>query len=232
MTDSTSESLEEFAASLSYGTRSDLTFKFLPQFKDPGLGDALASLLHEAGAMLDSGDPGQLIDLAIALQADGYRSRPVPERFHYADGPFTSPTLAVADSRVALLTSSGHFTVDDDPRPLGVESMTQLEAEERISEFLKEAPTLSEVPVASTPNELLVRHGGYDVRGSLSDHNVSFPIDRLRELEARGTIGDLHATAYSFVGACSQTRLRKQTAPEWAERLKATGTDVVLLVPV
>ena len=110
--------------------------------------------------------------------------------------------------------------------------MTQAEAEARISEFVKEAPTLSKIPVSSPGDLLEVRHGGYDIRGSLSDHNVSFPIDRLRELDEQGVIGALHETAYSFVGACAQTRLIEQTGQEWADRLKSTGSDVVLLVPV
>ena len=110
--------------------------------------------------------------------------------------------------------------------------MTQVEAEARISEFLMEAPTLSEISVSGTGDLLEVRHGGYDVRGSRADHNVSFPIDRLRELEEQGVIGSLHDTAYSFVGACAQTRLLKQTGPEWADCLESAGPDVVLLVPV
>jgi D-proline reductase (dithiol) PrdB len=66
----------------------------------------------------------------------------------------------------------------------------------------------------------------------VADHNVSLPIDRMRELDADGVIGSLHPTAYSFVGACAQLPLLKKTGPEWADRLKATGSDVVLLVPV
>jgi len=232
MTDSPTESLDEFAKSLSYGKRSDLTFKFLPRFDEPTIGDSLGAVLREVGAMFDSGNAADLIDLAISLQIDGYHARPLTERYRYDDGPFSRPERPVSESRVALLTSSGHFAADDDPRPLGVESMTQVEAEARISEFMKEAPTLSEIPVSSPADLLDVRHGGYDIRGSLSDHNVSFPIDRMRELDEQGVIGTLHETAYSFVGACSQSRLIKQTGPEWAGRLKSTGSDVVLLVPV
>ncbi len=231
MSDAHTESLEEFAQSLSYGKRSDLSFKFLPRL-GPDVGDALASVLREVGSVFDTGDPSELIDLAIGLQADGYQSRPLTERYRYDDGPFTRPDRPVADSRVALLTSSGHFAADDDPKPLGVESMTQAEAEERITDFLKEAPTLSEVPIATSGDLLEVRHGGYDTRGSRADHNVSFPIDRMRELATDGVIGTLHETAYSFVGACAQTRLIKQTGPEWVARLKSTGSDVVLLIPV
>lgn len=225
------ESLAEFAETLSYGSRSDLSFKYLSRL-GPGVGDALASILREVGSLFDTGDPGALIDLATALQAQGYQSRPLTERYRYDDGPFTAAKRPVAESQVALLTSSGHFSAGDDPAPLGVEGMTQAQAEERIGEFLKEAPVLSEIPIDATADRIEVRHGGYDVRGSMADHNVSLPLDRLREIEADGGIGTFHDPAFSFVGACSQMRLIKETGPEWADRILATGSDVVLLVPV
>ena len=228
----TTESLEEFAQSLSYGKRSDLSFKFLSRLGGPKIGDSLAEMLKAIGALFDTGDPVDLIELATRLQAEGYQSRPLNERYRYDEGPFTRSESPVAESRVALLTSSGHFATGDDPAPLGVESMTQLQAEEKIGDFLREAPTLSEIPVSSAADAIEVRHGGYDIRGSLADHNVSLPLDRLRELESDGVVGSLHETAYSFVGACAQTRLIKHTAPEWVDRLKSTGSDVVLLVPV
>lgn len=226
------ETLEEFAQSLSYGKRSDLSFKFLARLGGPRIGDSLAQMLEAIGALFDTGDPMDLIELATRLQAEGYQSRPLNERYRYTEGPFTRSERPVAESRVVLLTSSGHFATGDDPQPLGAQAMTQAEAEMRIGEFLKEVPTLSEIATVSSADAIEVRHGGYDIRGSMADHNVSFPIDRLRELETDGVIGSLHETAYSFVGACAQTRLIKQNAPEWADRLKSTGSDVVLLIPV
>jgi hypothetical protein len=37
---------------------------------------------------------------------------------------------------------------------------------------------------------------------------------------------------YSFSGATSQGRLRKQALPGWIDRVKGDGIDVLLLVPV
>jgi hypothetical protein len=54
----------------------------------------------------------------------------------------------------------------------------------------------------------------------------------MREAQRDGLIGHLIDPAYSFVGACAQTRLIKHIGPEWAERLKVAGADVVFLVPV
>ena len=84
-----------------------------------------------------------------------------------------------------------------------------------------------------TPNDALeVRHGGYDIRGAQVDPNVAFPLERVRELQQEGLIGELAPEAYSFVGACAQTRLLKQTGPQWVEKFQKQHIDVVVLVPV
>ena len=56
-----------------------------------------------------------------------------------------------------------------------------------------------------------------------------FPVDRLIELETEGFVGQVAEEHYSFVEATSQKRLLFE-APAWADRLKAEGVDVVLLV--
>jgi hypothetical protein len=226
------ETLDGFASSLSYGQRTDLSFKFLTRLDDGEIGDVLAALLTDVGGVVDSGDPTELIQTVIDVQAAAYRSREVSERYRYDDGPFTTPDRSVESSTVSLFTSSGHFVEGDDPQPLGVVDMTQGEAERRIGEFLKEAPALSQIPVDVERERLRVRHGGYDVRGVRRDHNVALPLAPLLDGAQAGVIGSLHDTAYSFVGACAQTRLIKHVGPEWAQSIVATGTDVVLLVPV
>jgi hypothetical protein len=182
--------------------------------------------------VLDTGDPAALIDRVVELQSSAYRRRDVAERYRYPDAPFTAPRRPVSESTVGLLTSSGHFVDGDDPRPLGVDDMTQAEAEARIDDFLREAPVLSEIPFGVAPDEVVVRHGGYDVRGAARDHNVVLPLSPLASMRDIGEVGGLADHAYSFVGACAQTPLLKQTGPEWVERLTATGIDVLLLVPV
>jgi hypothetical protein len=127
-----------------------------------------------------------------------------------------------------LLTSSGHFVQGDDPQPLGQENMTQSQAEKQIKSFLKEPPSLSAIPVDTPRERLVVRHGGYDVRGAKQDPGVSFPLDQLRVLWQDGIIAELVDPAYSFVGACSQTRLNKRVGPEWVRRFKEHQVDAAL----
>ena len=120
----------------------------------------------------------------------------------------------------------------DDPEPLGVPEMSQQEAEDRISEFLRATPDLSVIDRGSPARELRVRHGGYDIRSVTKDHNVALPRDRLAEAAADGRIGEVSDRLYSFVGAAAQGRLRKQAAPEWVSQLQRDAVDAVLLVPV
>jgi D-proline reductase (dithiol) PrdB len=58
-----------------------------------------------------------------------------------------------------------------------------------------------------------------------------FPIDRLRELAAEGTIGSMADTHYSFMGATDPLQMEPH-ARELAGRLKQEDVDSVLLAPV
>jgi hypothetical protein len=228
-----SETFEEFRRSFSYGSRSDLNFKFLKNLSDEEASEFLRRLLEELGDAYDHGNLDPLVQLAIEWQIRGYTPPAgVPRRWVYEDGPFSEPAKPLAESQVALFTSSGHFVAGDDPEPFGIKDMTQEEAEERISEFIKSPPTLSRIPTGTLHEDLRVRHGGYDTTSADSDPGVTFPVTAMRELVAEGVIGELHPDAFSFPGATAQMRIVKQSGPEWARMLSAEGVDAVLLVPV
>ena len=73
----------------------------------------------------------------------------------------------------------------------------------------------------------------FDHRGLQADPNLAFPIDRLRELAARGRIGAVNHRHVSVMGSITAPgRLVKRTAPEVAQALTADEVDVALLVPV
>ena len=220
---------EDFKNSFFYGDRSDLNFKFLSHISDEQAGLFFKELLQELGSTINDGDVARLMALLVEWQTRGYAHQ---KNFDYTEGPFTRLDHGIDQTKLGLLTSSGHFVEGDDPEPLGVTAMTQQQAEERIQEFLKVEPQLSVIPSDTPIDHLVVRHGGYDVCGSAGDPNVTFPLALLRGLAAQGQIGKLAPEAYSFVGACSQTRLLKNSGPLWVERFQEQGIQAALLVPV
>ncbi len=223
------ESFIDFKNSFSYGSRTDLNFKFLKGLSEEAAADFFQQLLWKLGDAYDSDDWSSVIAHVQDGQAANYAGA---SRWAYDDAPHTPLGKPLDAATIALITSTGHFVEGDDPKPFGIEEMTQDEAAQRIDDFLREEPTLSEIPVDTPHHRLRARHGGYDVRGVLADHNVALPIDRLRALADEGIIGSLHPTAYSFVGACAQTPLTKRTAPTWAAMWKSAGIDGAVLVPV
>lgn len=223
------ESFEEFKNSFNYGSRSDLNFKFLNNLSDEEAGRFFQELLWRLGDALNDRDFARVVEHVIETQANAYAGA---GRFVYEDAPFTLLRAPLTQLRLGLMSSSGHFVDGDDPKPFGVENMSQKEAEARIGEFLKVEPQLSVIPMDTPVGKLRARHGGYDVRGSVADPNVNFPLSHLRELKAEGQIGELALDAYSFVGATSQLRLLNHTGPEWVKMFQEKQIDALLLVPV
>ena len=89
------------------------------------------------------------------------------------------------------------------------------------------------IPATTRPDELLCSHISinFDRNGFQEDWNVVFPLDRLSELTAEGTIGSVAATHYSFMGATDPVEM-EQGARDVASRLKEDGVDAVLLTSV
>lgn len=223
------ESFQAFKNSFFYGARNDLNFKFLKNLSEEDAATFFQELLWKLGDSLNDGDLSRLIDHVYTWQRRGYAK---VEGYQYDDAPFAPMTIPLASSRLALLSSSGQFVEGDDPKPFGVDGMTQEQAIARIEEFLKAAPVLSAIPF-DTPAELVhARHGGYDVRGARMDPEVVLPRAPLVALRDEGKIGSLLPAAYSFVGATAQTRLLHQTGPEWVAMFKQQEVDAALLVPV
>ena len=75
----------------------------------------------------------------------------------------------------------------------------------------------------------------FDRTGVAIDLNVVFPVDRLAELAAQGTIGSVADRHVAFMGAQPDhnlTTLRLDSGPAAAKLLLDDGVDVVLLTPV
>ena len=101
----------------------------------------------------------------------------------YDDTPLL-PGKPLAERRVAIISTAGLHKRGDRPFRPGDGSYRVIPAETRASELV-----MSHISV------------NFDRTGFQQDVNVAFPIDRLRELAADGTVGSMAAVHYSFMGA-------------------------------
>ncbi len=92
-----------------------------------------------------------------------------------------------------------------------------------------------EIPAEADLASLHIAHksDAFDHSGIEADKNLALPLDRLREMAARGTIGRVANRHFSFMGSITAPRrLIENTAPEVASKLAGDGVDAVLLTPV
>ncbi|MCJ7626101.1 MAG: glycine/sarcosine/betaine reductase selenoprotein B family protein [Anaerolineaceae bacterium] len=223
------ETFEEFKKSFSYGSRTDLNFKFLAGLSDADAAAFIQELFWKLGDTLNDGDLDRVVEHIVEGQIRAYSRK---GRWGYDTGPFSPLKKHLSEVKLGLISSTGQYIEGDDPGLLGVKNMTQQEAIERIGEYIREAPELASVPIETPQDRISARHGGFDVRAVQQDTNTAFPIHRLRELQQEGIIGELAEKVYSFVGACAQKTLQKHTAPLWSQIFLGQGIDAALLVPV
>jgi D-proline reductase (dithiol) PrdB len=124
----------------------------------------------------------------------------------------TGPPLS--QRRVAIVSSAGLVVRGENP-------------------FRGRDPDYRAIPSTVAPNDLLCSHISINFDGTAfqEDWNVVFPLDRLKELAANGTIGSVAATHYAFMGATDPIQMEPY-ARELAGRLKADAVDSVVLAPV
>lgn len=213
-----------FRESFYYGDHADMQFKFLAKLDDDEAADLVAEILAGLGDAFDTGELAPLRDLVQRAQAGAYAGDATPQ---VEDAPFTPMSGDLSGARLLLISAGGVFRRDDDP--MGPGGPSQHESLDLIKDFLRGTPTLSEIPVDTVDAQLTARHPGYDATTAQRDPGTVFPLDVLREQAEQGRVG-LADTHYTFVGATSQTRLRKEVAPAWAGRFVAEEVDVCLLV--
>jgi D-proline reductase (dithiol) PrdB len=132
-----------------------------------------------------------------------------------AEAPFTRPRVPLSDARVAIVTTAGLHLRGDAP-------------------FVRYDPTFRTIPGDVRAADLVQSHTsiGFDRTAIIEDVNVSFPIDRLREMRAEGRIGSFGARFFSFMGAQKDlVTIAATSGPEVARLLRDDGVDVVLLTP-
>ena len=130
------------------------------------------------------------------------------------DAPWTPLAKPLNRCRVALLGSGG------------VHHLAQLPFHTR------DDTSYREIPKSVAVEELRVSHFGYRTDDAVKDPNCVFPIERMRELERDGIIGELADPTYSFTGGIySASKVRNVVAPEFIEKFKEHVVDVLFLVP-
>ncbi len=226
------ETFKEYVDSFSYGSRADLLFKWLKNAPEEASERYLQSLLKELGEVVDTGDLSTLFEMTYEAQLAAYSPPDEETRWKYEDTPFAPLTKPLSEMKVGLLTSSGHYEEGQPHTQPEFADYTQEGAMKHTAEYGRAKPFLAAVPTDLPQEKLGVHQPGYDIRAALKDRNTVMPIDRMKDAEAEGVIGEFASPAYSFIGLTSQLRLTKEDAPQWADRVRDEGWEAAVLVPV
>ena len=129
--------------------------------------------------------------------------------------PFVRPAKPLSACRVAIVTTAGLHRRDDRAFGPGEQTYRVIAADTPAADILQSHTSL-----------------GFDRVAIMRDLNVTFPVDRLRELVARGQLGGLGPNNYSVMGALREaSRIESETGPEVGRRLRDEGVDAVLITP-
>ena len=132
-----------------------------------------------------------------------------------ATSPWTPMTKPVRECRIALISSGGVYHRAQQP-----------------FESVKNDLTFREIPKEAEFSDLRISHYSKNAT-NVKDLNTIFPLERLRELEAQGTIGELASPAFTFMGRIfTRTKLQKEMAPHLVKRLREMSVGAAFLVPV
>jgi len=138
---------------------------------------------------------------------------------HFEDVPFTPLEKPLAESRVALISTS--------------EIARRSEADQRKWFEKGEMGNVYEIPSDTSLDDLFSQSLSFDKYATtLDDVNAFFPITRLHEMAEEGRIGSVAPTSLALFNAYSQRHTREVDAPDVLARCRAQAVDAALLVPV
>lgn len=129
-------------------------------------------------------------------------------------GEWITP-VPIEQATVAIVSTAGIHRRTDEPFTFGSSDYRILPGDVEFSELV-----LSHVSA------------NFDRSAFQQDPNISFPLERLREMAVDGEIGGVANWHYSFMGAMADPTRFEETGTEVGRLLAADGVDVVLLVPV
>lgn len=134
--------------------------------------------------------------------------------------PWAPLQKPLKDCRLVLISSAGLIMPDQEPFDKTVRGGDC---------------SFREIPSDADVAGLIDTHRSnlFDHFGVRQDPNLTFPIDRIRELEKKGHIGSINHRHFSFMGSITAPgRLVKKTMPEVIQLLRSDAVDVALLIPV
>jgi D-proline reductase (dithiol) PrdB len=222
-------SLTAFAASLYHAQRADNSFKFLKNFSEEDLASFVQGLLRQVGDAIDDGRTEALARYVEQGQVAAYvpTQTATPFRPDFPDAPFAPMRRPLREATVALFSSGAIYL--DDQHPYYPAELTYEQAVRDVRKATERFPSLRIIPAQTPEERLRAGHVAYDIRAAQKDINVIFPLTRFRELAQEGVIGALAERNYSYHGLTNIPRLVQESAPQWAQLLKADGVDAVFL---
>lgn len=128
--------------------------------------------------------------------------------------PWITPK-PVSESTVAIVSTAGLHRRSDPPFQAGAVGYRILPGDVDVADCV-----LSHIS------------SNFDRSAFQQDPNISFPLDRLREMVADGEIGQISKWHYSFMGAQPNHGALAESGEEVGRLLAADDVDVALLVPV
>jgi len=129
--------------------------------------------------------------------------------------PFTRLTRPLSSCRLAIVTTAGLHRRGDPPFGPGEQTYRVIPSDTPAVDILQSHTSL-----------------GFDRVPIMRDLNISFPVDRLRALVARGELGGTAPHHYSFMGAQRELRrIQEETGPAVGRRLRDEGVDAALITP-
>ena len=131
----------------------------------------------------------------------------------FEETAFTTP-VPLNEAKVAIVTSASlHHPEDEDFSPMDTSYRV----------------------LKSQPRDYVMGHWSpnFDATGFALDINTVFPIDRLDELAAQGTIGSVADEHLAYAGnQFDLSAIRMDSGPAGAKFLKEQDVDIVILTPV
>ncbi len=126
--------------------------------------------------------------------------------------PYTPFDRDLSDTTIALVSTAGVHLKTQEPYNVDGDGSYRV------------------IPSDTDVADLMVTHTHYDHSAADQDINVVFPIERLRELVAEGTIKGLNTEFFGMMGyTLKMKQVLDETGPEIAKKIERSATDLVLL---